>query len=497
MTYKNNKGFSNWLLVFGLVTVIAFTSVGVSATTPSFATNFSDIENHWAKSYIEMISKYDAISGYTDGTFKPNDLIQRIEFIAIIVSTKAFEVRNLEQGEYWGQPFIEAALENGLIDLNEYGDMDSITFDKNLSREEMASIVVRAYKQSGGTIDSTSLEDARSKLSDLDTVTPQYYETAVTSIAADFISGYSNGTFSPVQHANRAQASVISYKLLVKLGIIKDAELPENIIFSKQSLKQGELLKITVFHVDTPSTLVTDQVVYPDFKWVDTGDLIVGYIPTNYSTATGNYQIKFTNSETGNSTTKEITIVKRDFRVQNLTVATSVDTSTRTDDAYAQYYQYFNPSREISAPVKYYTESFILPTHGKITTEFGESRVVNGATTSYRHAGIDIAAPRNTNVLATNRGKVMLAMPLTLTGNSIVIDHGEGIFSVYFHLDQLFVAKDEIVERGQLIGAVGSTGFSTGPHLHFTMSYYRFNIEPGYLLYGQSITKWNYLELMK
>jgi murein DD-endopeptidase MepM/ murein hydrolase activator NlpD len=147
--------------------------------------------------------------------------------------------------------------------------------------------------------------------------------------------------------------------------------------------------------------------------------------------------------------------------------------------------------------VKYYTESFLLPTQGKLTTEFGEARYVNGSLTTYRHAGIDIAAPRNADVLATNTGKVMLAMPLIITGNSIVIDHGEGLFSVYFHLDKLFVKEGEMVTRGQLIGAVGSTGFSTGPHLHFTMSYYRFDIEPGFLLYGETITKGNYLNLMK
>jgi murein DD-endopeptidase MepM/ murein hydrolase activator NlpD len=88
-------------------------------------------------------------------------------------------------------------------------------------------------------------------------------------------------------------------------------------------------------------------------------------------------------------------------------------------------------------------------------------------------------------------------MPLILTGNSVVIDHGQGLFSVYFHLDKLFVSTVEFVKRGQLIGAVGSTGFSTGPHLHFTMSCAQSNIEPGYMLYDRSITKNNYLELMK
>ena len=59
------------------------------------------------------------------------------------------------------------------------------------------------------------------------------------------------------------------------------------------------------------------------------------------------------------------------------------------------------------------------------------------------------------------------------------------------------MSQGDMVERGQLIGAVGSTGFSTGPHLHFTMSYYATNVEPGYLIYNQPVTKNNYQELMR
>lgn len=492
MAYKYIKRVFNLILV---LVVIVVSTITVSA--PSFATYFSDIENHWAKSYIEIVSNYDAVSGYPDGTFKPNNTIKRIEFITLIVNSQGIGTRNPLEGEYWGQPYIEAALSSGLIVANEYGNMAESTFEKNVSREELASIVVNAYINSGGSIDPLILNEASSKLSDFGAVSPSYYENAIVSVAVDFISGYPDGTFAPKQSASRAEAAIVSYKLLTKLGIITNVRLPENIVLSKSTLTQGDLLEISIHHVLKTSEISLVQDLYPNFKWYDTGDVIKGYIPTNYSTAPGIYSLKFTNSETGITSSKEIKIVARKFRVQNLTVDTSVESSTRTDDAYTEYYKYFNPSREISYPVKYYTESFILPTKGKLTTEFGEARYVNGALTNYRHAGIDIAAPRGTEVLSTNTGKVMLSMPLILTGNSIVIDHGEGLFSVYFHLDKLLVTEGEIVKRGQLIGAVGSTGFSTGPHLHFTMSYYRFNIEPGFMIYGQSITKDNYLELMK
>ena len=78
-----------------------------------------------------------------------------------------------------------------------------------------------------------------------------------------------------------------------------------------------------------------------------------------------------------------------------------------------------------------------------------------------------------------------------------MIDHGEGLFSVYHHMRTLSVNAGEIVERGQKIGEVGSTGFSTGPHLHFMISYYTMNLEPGYFLVGQPLTYDNDQVLMQ
>ena len=105
-------------------------------------------------------------------------------------------------------------------------------------------------------------------------------------------------------------------------------------------------------------------------------------------------------------------------------------------------------------------------------------RYVNDSITSYRHSGLDIAIDRGTPIMATNSGVVNLAQQLILTGNTIVIDHGLGIFSTYFHMDSLNVENGQMVTKGDIIGTVGSTGFSTGPHLHWTMSYYRTNLDP-------------------
>lgn len=492
MIHNSRNKVINLLLSFALILAIV-----TSLSIPSYAISFSDLDNHWAKSYIERVSDYKAISGYPDGSFKPEDHVKRIEFISIILKSQGLSVRDRTPGEYWGQPYIEAAIKSGLIRSNEYGIANEVNFEKYISREEMSSIVVNAYTRSGGTVDPAKFDSARSSLVDFDSVNRSYYDNSVASVALDFISGYPDGTFAPKQNATRAQAAIVSYRLLLKQNIIKDADLPVNIVLSKTKLQQGDLLRLTAYHVDKANKISIVQNLFPDFVWYEDGDVLRGYIPTNYNSKPGVYSLRFNDEKTGNISTKYVEIFPRDFRVQYLKVDPNIESSTRTEEANAEYRKYFNPSRDFSSPVKYYSEPFMLPVAGRVTTEFGETRTVNGAPTSYRHAGIDIAASLNTKILAANRGKVTLAMPLILTGNSIVIDHGEGLFSVYFHLEKLHVSQGEMVEKGQLIGTVGSTGFSTGPHLHFTMSYYRTNIEPGFIIYGKSITKANYQELMK
>ena len=189
---------------------------------------------------------------------------------------------------------------------------------------------------------------------------------------------------------------------------------------------------------------------------------------------------------------QEIEVVAHSYHIQRLTVDPKVEKETRNDAAYAEFAKYFTPVRKQSEPNRYYTEPFIWPTSGRLTTEFGQTRYINGAPASSRHSGLDIAAPTGKVVKAANSGKVVLARRLILTGNTVVIDHGEGLFSVYYHMNGLSVKTGEIVGRGQQIGTVGSTGFSTGPHLHFTMSYYTMNIEPGFFIAGEPVTFTNY-----
>lgn len=108
---------------------------------------------------------------------------------------------------------------------------------------------------------------------------------------------------------------------------------------------------------------------------------------------------------------------------------------------------------------------------------FGQQRIYNKAHKSI-HQGVDIAAPWGTPVKASNSGNVVLASSLYLSGRTVIIDHGQGVFSLYCHLSKILVKRGEAIKKGALLGKVGNTGRSTGPHLHWGVKIFNSRIDP-------------------
>jgi murein DD-endopeptidase MepM/ murein hydrolase activator NlpD len=108
---------------------------------------------------------------------------------------------------------------------------------------------------------------------------------------------------------------------------------------------------------------------------------------------------------------------------------------------------------------------------------FGSRRIINGQP-RMPHGGIDYSADRGTPVVASNRGRVALLGEFFFAGRLVALDHGLGLYTLYFHLDGVAVTEGQIVERGQTVGTVGTTGRSTGPHLHFAAQLGRARINP-------------------
>jgi len=108
---------------------------------------------------------------------------------------------------------------------------------------------------------------------------------------------------------------------------------------------------------------------------------------------------------------------------------------------------------------------------------FGFRRIINGQP-RMPHSGIDYSADRGTPVVASNRGRVALLGEFFFAGRLVALDHGLGLYTLYFHLDGVAVSEGQLVERGQTVGTVGTTGRSTGPHLHFAAQLGRARVNP-------------------
>lgn len=125
----------------------------------------------------------------------------------------------------------------------------------------------------------------------------------------------------------------------------------------------------------------------------------------------------------------------------------------------------------------YVSKPFILPLNSAITSDFGKARVYNGSLKGY-HSGTDFRAKTGTPIVAVNDGKVVLVADRFYSGGSVVIDHGYGVYSCYFHLSDFGVKEGDIVKRGERIGLSGASGRVTGPHLHFAVRVGGVQVDP-------------------
>ena len=125
----------------------------------------------------------------------------------------------------------------------------------------------------------------------------------------------------------------------------------------------------------------------------------------------------------------------------------------------------------------YISSKFIAPMQSKITSSFGKARVYNGSLKGY-HSGTDYRAKVGTPVIAANDGKVVLVKKRFYSGGTVLLDHGEGIYTCYFHMSKFDVTKGEMVKKGEILGLSGKSGRVTGPHLHFSARINGIQVDP-------------------
>jgi len=135
-------------------------------------------------------------------------------------------------------------------------------------------------------------------------------------------------------------------------------------------------------------------------------------------------------------------------------------------------------ARAINSDLSFFKNEFIMPVEGIISGVYGSQRILNGKP-KWPHYGIDIAAKQGSMIKSSGSGIVTMAEDdLYYTGGTIIMDHGHGISTIYSHLETVMVSVGDKINQGDIIGTVGSTGRSTGPHLDFRVNWFQTRLDP-------------------
>lgn len=196
----------------------------------------------------------------------------------------------------------------------------------------------------------------------------------------------------------------------------------------------------------------------------------------------GAYSLSFTGTEKTQKIERHWTIMvtERSFPEEKISLTPALNALVNKPDPIkeTQSKQYVAILWTFNPDVLYLKEGFIIPTLDKRRSSgFGDKRLYTTAATGSSkagsstgvHPGIDFAAPKGTPVHAAGSGRVALAMNRIISGNTVILEHFPGVYTIYMHMDSLAVKEGSMVGRGDVIGTVGSTGFSTGPHLHWEL----------------------------
>jgi lysostaphin len=201
------------------------------------------------------------------------------------------------------------------------------------------------------------------------------------------------------------------------------------------------------------------------------------FVPTNPLQTPGKrtFQVQVM----GRSQPIAVTIANRSFRIQRINLPPGKAGVSATPHEMARV----NAARELVTPIKYWNGKFIAPSRASRSSPYGVKRYYNGVfARDYYHRGLDFAGASGSPVTAPAAGKVVLVGRLEdgfrVHGNVVGVDHGQGVISIFMHLSRIDVREGQTLQTGELVGGVGTTGASTGPHLHWGLFVNNMAVEP-------------------
>lgn len=296
----------------------------------------------------------------------------------------------------------------------------------------------------------------------------------------------------------RVQTAAAAPVGLERTNRITIGGLVQSISLDKDTYRQGEIAILTVTAV---LPLPNAQIRFLGQKYklyqAAAGHDYTTVLAVPLDTKEGKYTMTLTYRENDDNKTAKFPfrVTKGKFAEED-TVKMDIGVLTEETLEMLQYEgNEFWKAYSVSSDSQYITSEFIWPCSGVISEVFGTARNYNNKLDEWSHKALDIAAPERTKIYAANDGVVVMAQDLDAHGKSIVIDHGQGIQTVYIHLYEIKVKEKDRVAKGQLIGSVGATGICTGPNLHWQIVVAGNSTDPRYWMQGgDKIKKGSYVK---
>ncbi len=250
---------------------------------------------------------------------------------------------------------------------------------------------------------------------------------------------------------------------------------------------QGGVVEVAVVSPGTPlaSAVLVDGEKRIVLERLDGGKRFAGLLGVDFESALGERPLVVDGVDASGAAvtaTATLRVVRRAFAVSKLSVDPKfVEPPPEEKERIERDREAFRRAFGSPLPSRLWEGRFALPAEALSQKNFGAKRVYNGQTRS-RHAGLDLSAPAGTPVAAPAAGVVVLAGDFYFSGGSVVLDHGGGLMTMYFHLSRIDVKEGDRIATGQPIGAVGATGRVTGPHLHWAARLGGARVDPAALL---------------
>jgi len=227
--------------------------------------------------------------------------------------------------------------------------------------------------------------------------------------------------------------------------------------------------------------IVVEKKKFQIFNTPNDGKMAYVLLPFNYYETKGNKTLRILYTENGETKSESMLIKVIDGKYEKEEIHVSASkVNPQSKEVKARISKEYNEAMKIYhivTPKSYIYRPFIQPLESKITSAFGKARVYNGSLKGY-HSGTDFRAALGTPIVAANDARVALVEKRFYSGGTVLLDHGEGIYTCYFHMSKFNVKAGDFVKRGEILGLSGKSGRVTGPHLHFSARINGVQVDP-------------------